>query len=177
MSLKIYGVDSGYGANVICQSGSTCSIQCKSAGCLNLDFICLNGATCSVSPQQCVEDNSVSDYEGVTCPTWKVSTSDDDDADFYSYMEEKEANKESDKKWTLYQEYIEDDLTLFESRESEESEMNKNKIVAIKGGNSAFINNVASNYYEYAVFALLPFVLLGACVYRKRSISNDFQKL
>merc|ERR1719461_958685 len=33
MSVKVYGADSGYGANYICRSGSSCSLTCKGGAC------------------------------------------------------------------------------------------------------------------------------------------------
>lgn len=173
LSAKLYGVDSGYGANLICRTGATCTLTCKSGACLNLDFICMNGATCSVSPEQCLEDNSVSSYEGITCPTWKISTSDDDDTTFNAYMDQKEIDKESDKKWSLYQSYIADDITLFASREEEE--VTESKVLA-KGGIN-FLNATDVTVYEYIVFALLPFILIGMCVYKKKNQKFDYQNL
>ena len=38
LQVKLYGVDAGYGANVICRSGSTCSLVCKS-GIIYLSYI------------------------------------------------------------------------------------------------------------------------------------------
>jgi len=68
MTVEIY-TDS-YQSQVICRSGSTCTVSCKGTGCGGITYVCLSGATCNVSPGGCVSDNSVADINGETCPTF-----------------------------------------------------------------------------------------------------------
>ena len=66
----VFGNSAGSDATIICQSGSTCSVACKGNGCLGLTYVCLSGATCNYNPTGCLTDNSISDINGVSCPTF-----------------------------------------------------------------------------------------------------------
>ena len=91
----------------------------------------------------------------------------------FQYMEQKEIEKEDDVKWNLYQSYIVDDITLFETRETG----TKNEILSSSRGIN-FLNNVKNGtIYEYIVIALLPFVLIGMCVYKKKNQRFDYENL
>ena len=70
--VKVFGESAGNGATVICRSGATCSLFCKNTGCLGLEYRCLPGSTCNMSPDGCVEDNSVTMIKGIQCPTRTV---------------------------------------------------------------------------------------------------------
>eukprot|EP00484_Ammonia_sp_Unknown_P023605 CAMPEP_0197026958 /NCGR_PEP_ID=MMETSP1384-20130603/6958_1 /TAXON_ID=29189 /ORGANISM="Ammonia sp." /LENGTH=821 /DNA_ID=CAMNT_0042455737 /DNA_START=40 /DNA_END=2505 /DNA_ORIENTATION=+ len=79
MTVFSYGFDSGYGATFICRSDSECSLQCKTSGCKNLDFVCLTGSACTVSPKTCTLDNAGELSKGAVCPNWRTSASAEQD--------------------------------------------------------------------------------------------------
>ena len=79
LAIESYGIYSGYGASIICRSGSECTLKCKNNGCLNLDFLCLSGSQCAVTPNVCDENNIVASYEGTDCPKWYTSNSAEED--------------------------------------------------------------------------------------------------
>ena len=130
----------------------------------------MEGADCSISPSACLSDNSVTTTDdGTTCPTWKVSTSSDDDAEFEEYMVTKDSEKESDKKWTLYSEYIADDLTLWDTRDSETDEtILSNGIMAV--GNAVYS---VDGYVAIAVVSVLIIVLY----YIQSKYRSNYQKI
>merc|ERR1712129_612292 len=66
-------------------------------------------------PNGCLEDNYVTTTDaGITCPNVIMSSSADEDAQIEAFMVAKEESKMEDKKWSLYAEYIADDLSLWE---------------------------------------------------------------
>ena len=71
---------------MICRDGAQCTVSCKSNACSDFTYICLTGATCNISPSGCLMDNSVTDVNGIICPTFTdtdtiVVTSKDKDDD------------------------------------------------------------------------------------------------
>eukprot|EP01083_Nonionella_stella_P154181 496483_1 len=172
MSVKLFGVDAGYGANIVCQSGSSCTVTCKGSGCLETDVICLNGASCSVSPEECLSDNSVNEYEGISCPQWKVSKSADEDDGFHAYIRQKEIEKEENIKWKLFQAYISADMDSFEALIGERE---KDKV--LNGNLGLSVDSVlGTNMHLYLVATIVSFVLV-ALICAMNRCNDQYMKL
>eukprot|EP01084_Bolivina_argentea_P098827 177655_1 len=169
MSVKLFGVDAGYGANIVCQSGSTCTLTCKGGGCGETDFICLYGASCSVSPEECLSDNSVQEYESVSCPQWKISNSANDDEDFTEYMKQKESEKEDNIKWKLFETYTAEDMDSFDAliEQRQEDKILDGKVILDVHG---------TNVYSYLVGTIISFVLIALICAIKRC-NDQYLKL
>jgi len=93
--IKSHAHLSGYGATVLCQSGSKCTLECKSTGCMNMDFVCLYGSKCEVSPNECGHRKKVSS-DGIECPIWSQSESKDEDKVLMEYIEQRKLDRVDD---------------------------------------------------------------------------------
>jgi len=76
LSMRLWGDFSGYGATLVCRSGSKCVVDCKGSGCMDSELLCLYGSTCEVEPAEC-EVNSDRDQivAGTYCPKWRSAYS------------------------------------------------------------------------------------------------------
>lgn len=76
LKVSLFGYNTGYGATVICRTGSDCKLNCKSSGCFGTTFLCITGSRCTVTPQECrPNDMSVSRVRDTDCPVWKTALS------------------------------------------------------------------------------------------------------
>lgn len=175
LSVKVYGADSGYGANVICRSRSVCSLTCKGGACDSLDFLCMNGATCSL-PTGCMEDNSVTTTDGgITCPNVIISDSDDGDAAIEQFMVDKEETKTSDKKWSLYTDYIADDLSLWELRDLDVSLSDNEKVFMDKV--SVGTVGYLKNFHFVIVGLVMSAIIFAVFWFYVRAKNENYQKV
>ena len=69
MDVKTFGYEAGTSSKVICRVGSTCNLVCRNTGCDSLTFRCFPGSTSNISASGCKRDNSVTDVNGIICPT------------------------------------------------------------------------------------------------------------
>eukprot|EP01084_Bolivina_argentea_P037878 70046_1 len=83
ITVKMYGSVAGYGATMLCQQGSICTLDCKGTGCLHMELICFEGSDCNVLPADCI---SVQD---VDCPVVRESLSIQQDIEFMEYIKQK----------------------------------------------------------------------------------------
>ena len=74
LSIKAFGYQALYNADINCENGMTCNLICKGTGCEGGKYNCAIGATCNIVPAGCLSDNSVSDINGIVCPTFSVLT-------------------------------------------------------------------------------------------------------
>ena len=77
LTVNLYGHLSGDSASIICRDNTSCTVNCRTSGCSNLDYICETGAICNIDPVQC--DGSRAKYQGIDCPTRTIVV----DADIY----------------------------------------------------------------------------------------------
>lgn len=92
ISVKLNGAHAGREADVICRSGSTCKIICSGNGCDGLNLSCLSGSICTITPSSCTIDTAGAVIDGITCPSWTITTSSEEDA---ILLTEIEARRES----------------------------------------------------------------------------------
>ena len=43
LDVSLFGHNTGYGATIICRSGTDCQLKCKSSGCFGTTFLCITG--------------------------------------------------------------------------------------------------------------------------------------
>merc|ERR1712032_1813784 len=89
LNVKMYGYMAGHGATMICRSGSKCELKCESSGCFKMELNCLSDSFCTVTPNECMEDNSVEKIDGIDCPIWKTSKSLKNDGKLIKHIEKK----------------------------------------------------------------------------------------
>ena len=174
LTLKVYGADSGYGANYICRSGSSCSLNCKGGACYALDFLCMSGSTCSL-PTGCSDDNSVvTTTDGITCPNVIISDSAANDEEIEQFVVDKENAKTSDKKWALYEDYIADDLSLWEMRDLAVSNEDNKVLVTDGVGDFGYLD---ANLHSIVGVAVMSFIVAAVCWFYIRAARESYQKL
>jgi len=73
LSVRLWGDFSGYGATLVCRSGSQCAVDCKGSGCMHSELLCLYGSTCEVEPAECDvnNDNEQIVAQNTYCPQWR----------------------------------------------------------------------------------------------------------
>merc|ERR1712228_31404 len=176
ISVKIYGADSGFGANYICRSGSFCSLSCKGGACDSLDFLCFDGSTCSL-PTGCFEDNSVLTTDaGVVCPNVLFSDSAESDAEIEQFIIDKEETKTSDKKWALYEEYIADDLSLWELRDLN-IVSSEDKVLMTTSNGLSVGEYFENNMHLIIIVAVMSFMVVSVFWIYVRAKNENYQKL
>ena len=109
MTVHAFGHLAGYGATVICRSGTKCTLECRSTGCKNMDYICMNGAQCTLKPKLCrTEGHKIDTFKGVECPN--IIT---DVPEVYQILKRKLYKIESDEVYKRYNHEIEKDEEQF----------------------------------------------------------------
>ena len=100
LTVTIDGRYTGYGAIVICRSGSICNLNCGQTGCLGLNYICMSGAECNIKPTRCGSAQVINYGDGIVdgtaCPEWKISSSLIQDNEIMDYIDNLNVEWEND---------------------------------------------------------------------------------
>jgi len=89
LTIYNYGVSAGIDANIVCKSGSKCTIECESSGCKDLTITCLSGSNCHLIPDLCeTQTHSGSIVDETDCPILIISDTKDDDKILLNEIEE-----------------------------------------------------------------------------------------
>ena len=161
----------GDSGSMICRSGDTCLLNCKSSGCKGLDYICETGAICNIDPVQC--DGTRTKFQGIDCPT-KTTTVNAD-----NFMEIKHEFRQDI--YDTFDEYLskmddDDDYDLY----TPEFMINLDEMILAK--DIALINSqIMTNYDEKILIGvgciIFVVIVMGFIWYRMSKEKNGYEAI
>mmetsp|Transcript_35157 Transcript_35157/g.31007 ORF Transcript_35157/g.31007 Transcript_35157/m.31007 type:complete len:662 (+) Transcript_35157:53-2038(+) len=101
LNVNVQGNLAGYGATLICRDGSDCTLNCKSTGCKNMDYVCLSGANCNIDPPKC-KTGKRKLIDGNDCPRFLRRIPSNNERDY-----------ENDEVYQYQQRKVQQDMELF----------------------------------------------------------------